>query len=370
VTGRDVLVVGADDPFEAQPGGWQTIVTAFIRSTGEASRYAVAGPGDEATGAWSTRVVGSVEIPYFTLRRVAGPLGSKRLGAVLALVRYRRRLGQPSLVYSHGPELLLPFLLMRRRPRLVLHVLGDLGNEVSYARRRELRASFLRRAYIRFAYAVMRRCELVLWVDTSKLAALPADIASRSEALSTFFDDRVFRVADASARDVPPLLLTVSRLTVLKRTSLLVQALGRLPGCRLAICGRGPEEESLRRLADELGVGDRIEWHTGYLEAPELAALIARSSVGLLVSASEGSPAVVKEMLAVGVPVVVSDVGDNNRVVRRGENGEVLADPDAEAIAASVERLLALELEPRAVAGTVAQDALSSWVSRLERALD
>jgi glycosyltransferase involved in cell wall biosynthesis len=55
-------------------------------------------------------------------------------------------------------------------------------------------------------------------------------------------------------------LLYAGRLLPFKRVSLAIEALARLRGWRLIICGEGPHEKRLRDLAQRLGVIDRIEF--------------------------------------------------------------------------------------------------------------
>ena len=54
----------------------------------------------------------------------------------------------------------------------------------------------------------------------------------------------------------------------------------------------------------------------------------------------EGHPRVVLEALSAGVPVVATDRGTIAETVRHGVEGFVLPDPDPEALAASILRLL------------------------------
>ena len=57
--------------------------------------------------------------------------------------------------------------------------------------------------------------------------------------------------------------------------------------------------------------------------------------------AGEGLSGAVRESLAVGRPVVATDVGGNRELVRDGETGLLVPPDDAGALAAALERLLA-----------------------------
>lgn len=102
--------------------------------------------------------------------------------------------------------------------------------------------------------------------------------------------------------------------------------------------GDGAEREPLGKLADELGVGGRVEL-PGYVEdsAPYVAAL----DVCVSPSLTEGLPGALAEALALGVPVVATDVGGVRDLVDDGRTGLLVPPADPDAIASAVERLLA-----------------------------
>jgi glycosyltransferase involved in cell wall biosynthesis len=101
----------------------------------------------------------------------------------------------------------------------------------------------------------------------------------------------------------PPVILSIGRLSQQKNHALLLRAAARLGDqpWRLRICGTGPEEDALRALADELGIGDRLEL-PGFVSDPVSEYLEA--TVMALSSAWEGLPATVLEAIACGCPVV------------------------------------------------------------------
>lgn len=104
----------------------------------------------------------------------------------------------------------------------------------------------------------------------------------------------------------------VGRLVPLKRFDLLVRALDRLPGdVRLLLVGGGPEAETLRRVARELGVEDRLvlAGERPHLpspedEAPDLASVLSAMDVLASPSPEETFGLAVLEALAAGLPVL------------------------------------------------------------------
>ena len=105
--------------------------------------------------------------------------------------------------------------------------------------------------------------------------------------------------------------------------------------------GRGGDEEALRRLADELGVGSRVDFHGFKRDRAEIRELVRRAGVFSLASAREGLPIALLEAMSTATPVVCSDIPAMAEVVSDGRDGRVvgLGRPDqlAEAIAYSHE---------------------------------
>jgi glycosyltransferase involved in cell wall biosynthesis len=129
----------------------------------------------------------------------------------------------------------------------------------------------------------------------------------------------------AAVRDAQPRLVAVSRLVPHKRLEHAVHAVARLyprhPGLRLSIVGRGPSLEPLRALADELGVGDRVELH-GWVDEEGKHEILARSWVHLCPSLKEGWGISVMEAAAHGVPTVAyRSAGGVCESVRHGATG-------------------------------------------------
>ncbi|MEV7618640.1 glycosyltransferase family 4 protein [Microbacterium sp. NPDC089321] len=84
-------------------------------------------------------------------------------------------------------------------------------------------------------------------------------------------------------------------------------------GWRLEIAGTGPQEESLRALADDLGLGDAVAFRGFRDDLPELM-----RSAGMLLATSpfEHFGLTVLEAMASGLPVVASDAGGHSEMLR------------------------------------------------------
>ncbi|WP_055638834.1 glycosyltransferase, partial [Streptomyces griseoruber] len=125
---------------------------------------------------------------------------------------------------------------------------------------------------------------------------------------------------DAAARDrarrqlgLPPdayVVGGIGRLAAGKRFDIAVRALARLPAdCRLLLVGGGPEEDALRRLAQEAGVADRVlltgerPYVPDGTPGPDLPSLVCAMDVLVSPSPEETFGLAVVEALACGLPV-------------------------------------------------------------------
>lgn len=120
----------------------------------------------------------------------------------------------------------------------------------------------------------------------------------------------------------------------------------RHPSVRLMVAGQGlfQEERRLAALAAARGLGAAIE-DRGWVEPAALVELMAAADAALypfddtLVNRSKSSVKLL-ELLAAGLPVVASAVGQNAEVIVDGQSGLLVPPGDAAAFAAALGRLL------------------------------
>lgn len=90
---------------------------------------------------------------------------------------------------------------------------------------------------------------------------------------------------------------------------------------RLQIAGSGPCEPDLKAAAARLGVAGSVEFLG---EVSDVPALLARASMLVLPSITEGLPLSVLEAMASGLPVVATRVGGTPEAVVEGETGRLV----------------------------------------------
>jgi glycosyltransferase involved in cell wall biosynthesis len=135
-------------------------------------------------------------------------------------------------------------------------------------------------------------------------------------------------------------LIAVGNLYPVKNHQLSIRAVATLRErgipVTLDILGRGQEEQSLRQLAAELQIADRVRLR-GF--CPDVRPHLAGCHAFLSSSLSEGMPLSILEAMATGLPVVASCVGGIAEVLDHGEGGLLFPSGDLPALVQHLERI-------------------------------
>ncbi|MFQ6111877.1 MAG: glycosyltransferase family 4 protein, partial [Nitrospinota bacterium] len=139
-----------------------------------------------------------------------------------------------------------------------------------------------------------------------------------------------------------PLIGVVGTLAYMKGQEYLIRSMAILKergsNALLLIIGQGGDEGKLRELVRELGLEGYVLF-MGF--RPELPPLMAALDIGVFPSiSSEGTSRVLFEHMAAGKPLVATDVGCVREIVRHEREGLIVPPRSAEALAASILRLL------------------------------
>ncbi len=141
----------------------------------------------------------------------------------------------------------------------------------------------------------------------------------------------------AGLPDDGPLVLAIGNLYPVKDHATLLRAAAKLPGVRVAIAGRGEEEQTLRALATELGVLDRVHLLGVRDDVPRL---LEAADVFTQPSREEGLPMAILESMAAGRAVVASGVGGIGEAVVDGQTGLLVPPADPQALASALRRVI------------------------------
>lgn len=139
------------------------------------------------------------------------------------------------------------------------------------------------------------------------------------------------------------LVVYVGRLDKEKGVDCLIQALAsartKLPRFRLAIAGKGGEEDNLKRLAGSLDLANQTEF-LGYVTGGALEALYKVADLLVCPSTYEPFGIVPLEGMINGVPVMAADVGGMSDIIVHGRSGLKFAPGNIEALSAAIQSLL------------------------------
>lgn len=138
-------------------------------------------------------------------------------------------------------------------------------------------------------------------------------------------------------------ILTTARLVPHKGIDGIIRAVAilknRLPEIKFFVAGDGPEEESLKRLAKEIGVENQVIF-LGRVSRAETWELRKRSGVYVLNSSYEGLPHTILTSFAAGIPVVATNISGTNEAVYHEQTGLLVPLGDDNALAEAIFRIL------------------------------
>jgi glycogen synthase len=159
------------------------------------------------------------------------------------------------------------------------------------------------------------------WIPNASVGVLPNGV-----------DVGFWRGTTAPNAEGEIVFVTAMRLSRKKRPLRLIRAFASAvqfvagaPSMRLIVAGAGPEGEPMRRLAAELGVGNRVEL-VGQLSRAELRTLYGRAHVFVLPSERESFGLAALEARAAGLPVIAMQASGVRDFIRQGVEGLLARD--------------------------------------------
>ena len=164
------------------------------------------------------------------------------------------------------------------------------------------------------------------------------------------------------------LVLTLpGRLAPQKNHLCLVKAIALLPripdNLMIVFVGNELDLPLKAKLMDSIKRLD-LDRHFVFAGAQEdMPAIYAASDAVVLPSLWEGFPNVLLEAMAARRPVIASDIADNSRLVRNGENGYLFPADDENALAQAIATLIELRPDARAGLGQAGRELVESSYS-------
>jgi glycosyltransferase involved in cell wall biosynthesis len=107
----------------------------------------------------------------------------------------------------------------------------------------------------------------------------------------------------------------------------------------LGLAGDGPSKRQLAALAAELAISDRVHF-LGYLTEDEVIHELQKSDLFVLPSFVEGLPVSAMEAMAVGVPVIATNIAGTSELIEDGKTGLLVRPSDSQALADAIIRMI------------------------------
>ncbi|RZB30144.1 MAG: hypothetical protein SRB1_02424 [Desulfobacteraceae bacterium Eth-SRB1] len=134
---------------------------------------------------------------------------------------------------------------------------------------------------------------------------------------------------------------TAGRLTHVKGHRYLIEAAGKIvssrPDTTFVFLGDGELSDELKNMTSRLGIEENVKF-LGW--RPDVAEVMSIFDIFVLPSLNEGMGRVLVEAMALGKPIVASNIGGIPDLVVDGENGYLVPVGDVDALAARIKELL------------------------------
>lgn len=308
-------------------GGAEKVAQSLAdrRRDGEATQVLTSRDGREAAGAEDDGFVRRLRALDVANTRIIPGL----LGAIL-------RLPRGTVIHLHinsafVPEIVYAAHLLTRK-KYIAHLHFDIATSSCWA------GFVLRRIWMPVVLARVLRAAAAVVVFTAEqrqhIASRYGVESARIAVIRNGVDDAFFSDGDRSLR-ARPRLLFVGRLALEKNLPVLLEALAGVSGrFETVLVGEGPLELELKRKTASLGL--RHVSFNGPATGKDLQNLYRTADVLVLPSKSEGMSLVLLEAMAMGLPVVATDLASNRAVIVDGENGLLVAPDDPGALRAAL----------------------------------
>jgi glycosyltransferase involved in cell wall biosynthesis len=304
-------------------GGAERVTLALVRGAQAAGHQAAIAAADGALAA-------EADVPVYPLPIVERRL--RRVPAAVAGITRAIRAERPDLVHAHNPGMGLAAGVATLRGRRIPSVVSVHG----VPKRDDATAA----RTLRLAGLPVVACGPAIAAGlaangVSTLATIPNGVPAAPETANPAALRRELGLEPELS-----LVLAVGRLAPEKNHSLAIAAIARTPDAALVIVGNGPTEPELRSQAIAEGVADRVVFAGPRRDA---WALMGAADTVVLASRGEGMPLTVLEALAIGTPLVATNVRGIGDLVEDEETALLVPADDAAALANALKRVLSDE---------------------------
>lgn len=284
---------------------------------------------------WFSMLTGGFAEPYTFGRR---------------LVKYFRQ-HQPDYDIIHDNQSLCYGVLQLQQMGLpvltTIHhpITSDLRIALQHAENWKLRLLIRRwHSFLTMQKKVVKQLDHMVTVSEASRTDISTDFeidGSRLKIVHNGIDTEIFRPIPGITRKNMKVMATASADAPLKGLEYLLRAIHQLsdefPELELVVIGKLKEDGSTRKLIAELGISERLTFHSG-VSSEDIARFYAEATCAVVPSVYEGFGLPAGEAMACGVPLISTDGGALPEVV--GDCGITVPVRDPGAIADALRRLL------------------------------
>jgi len=161
-------------------------------------------------------------------------------------------------------------------------------------------------------------------IDTDKFNNIEVNRSEKRRAIGVNEDDFM--------------IISVGELNENKNHRVIIRAISELSNekIKFVLCGQGPLETELRKLANELGIEYQVKFLGFRKDIPELMKI---ADLFAFPSFREGLSLSLMEAMASGLPVVCSKIRGNVDLIEEGQGGYLIDDNDLEQYKLSIHKL-------------------------------
>jgi glycosyltransferase involved in cell wall biosynthesis len=284
------------------------------------------------------------------LSSAGAPMGSRHLELVRGLRYIPRQIARahPSIVLASSSNMgLVTGLCARMHAARRPHFAMKLTNPVIRPRDRGVIKEYYRRKLYRLIFGSYDRILILSDAESETLKQMFPRLKDRFvSAANPYVTSRMIPAPRRERGSDTRNILTLARMMPQKRLDRLLDSFARVTDTtsRLTILGDGPERVELARLAQSLGIADRVDM-PGFVE--DVVPWLRSADLFVLSSDYEGLPAVVLEALACDVPVITTDCFEAARSLLAGADGCAVVElGDIDAFAKAIDTSLSLRVRP------------------------
>lgn len=348
---HSVTIIEQTDPTNLTSGGIDTIIHDFIKFSSQTQFSVVGGTSNRTVrlGKWMKVSAAGVQIDFLPVCRIDKEnRKSVRIPdsfkVALGVLRHFHKIDRGN-IHVHRIELGFIFTFLRRR-----HMTQFLHNNSTglLSPKSDSLWRYMSAVYRLVERWTLVRADVVVLFNKGDSSRINA-IAPALVVAETWFDPEHFTVRNEQISASTVDICWVGRFESQKDPLLAIDVLAELhllghSDATLTMVGTGSLMPNAIARAKELGVTGFVNFH-GLIPRSQVASILKNRSLLLMTSHYEGSPTVLVEAAAIGLPVVGTVESDPDGVIISGRTGEIRPQRDARELATCV--LQALNYSPR-----------------------